>query len=281
MQGTAELKWKSYFIEAWALGMFMISASLFVIVFEHPDFYLNKMIPNGFIRRMCIGAAMGLTAVGLIYSKWGKHSGAHLNPAVTLANYQLNRISLQDTIGYIIAQFSGALVGILLLDIFFHLYMAHPSVNYIVTIPGQYGLQAAAFAEFLLAFILFLVVLIVSNSKLAGITGWLAGLMVFIFITFEAPISGMSINPARSFGPAFVSGIYRSFWIYIVAPVAGMQFAAYLFRSWYFSKNGECKSMKCFMSGKQHSSDTYHVFKWFQKNKVSKQPEEHTSTTAS
>lgn len=277
MKATEDMNWKSYLIEAWALGMFMISASLFVILFEHPAFHINTIIPDASVRRMLIGAAMGLTAVFLIYSKWGKHSGAHINPAVTLANYRLNRISLPDTIGYIIAQLAGAAIAMFLLNLFFHAYLAHPAVNYIVTAPGKLGIWPAALAEFLLAFIMFLVVLMVSNSKLAALTGWFAGLLVFIFITIEAPISGMSINPARSFGAAFVAGNYQSFWLYILAPVAGMQLAAYLFRSWYFQKNGECKTLKCFMSGKKHSNTTYHVFKWSQKNETTHEVKVHRS----
>jgi aquaporin Z len=270
MNSARIINWKSYFIEAWALGMFMISASLFVIIFEHPAFHINTIISDGSIRRMCIGAAMGITAILLIYSKWGKHSGAHMNPAVTLANYFLNRISLTDTIGYILAQIFGATMAMLLLKYFFPNYLSHPSVNYIVTQPGNSGIAIAAVAEFLMSFIIFLVVMIVSNSRFMKHTGWFAGALVFIFISVEAPLSGMSINPARSFGPAFVSGNWNAFWIYIIAPIVGMQFAAYIFRSWYFIKKGECKSFHCFMSGNKHSNSTYHVFQWRQKNQNGK-----------
>jgi aquaporin Z len=270
MNSGSIINWKSYFIEAWSLGMFMISATLFVVLFEHPAFHINTIISNGSVRRMCIGIAMGITAILLIYSKWGKHSGAHMNPAVTLANYFLNRISLTDTIGYMLAQIFGATIAMLILNFFFHHYLSAPSVNYIVTMPGKDGIGVALLAEFILSFIIFITVLIVSNSKLAAYTGYIAGLLVFIFISIEAPLSGMSINPARSFGPAFVSGNWNVFWIYIVAPILGMQLAAFVFRSWYFNKKGECKSFHCFMSGNKHTNSTYHVFQWRQKNENGK-----------
>jgi aquaporin Z len=258
--------WKNYCIEAWALGMFMISASLFTVAFEHPDFNLNTIISSALIRRMCIGAAMGITAILLIYSKWGKQSGAHMNPAVTIANLFLNRIALKDAVGYIFFQVAGASLAMLLLKSFFQNYLSDASVNYIVTQPGNTGVAVAAIAEFTMSFIMFLMVMIVSNSRFAKYTGYFAGALVFIFITVEAPLSGMSINPARSLGSAIAAGSWGSFWLYIISPVGGMLLSAYLFRSWYFYTKGECKTMKCFMTGHKFSNKTYHVYSWFYKD---------------
>ncbi len=72
MVAANSIQWKSYLIGAWALGTYIISASSFVILFEHPAFQVNTLIPSPMIRRMGIGAAMGITAILLIYSKWGK-----------------------------------------------------------------------------------------------------------------------------------------------------------------------------------------------------------------
>lgn len=265
MKQTSTLPWKAFAFEALGLGIFMISASVFVALFEHPYFHLQSLIPNPIWRRMCIALAMGITAILIIYSKWGKYSGAHINPAVTLANVQLNRISWRDALGYIIAQLTGATLSMWLLKVIFPQTVADPSVNYVLTQPGAFGIGVALLAEFLLAFILFFTVLLVSNSKWATYTGYVAGLLVFLFISVEAPLSGMSINPARSFGPALVSGNWHAYWIYLVAPTAGMQLAAYAFRSWYFYRNGECKTMACFMSGNKSTNATYHVYSWFQK----------------
>ncbi len=88
-----KLNWKLYLIEAWALGMFMISAILFTMLFEHPSFYFKTAISSSLERRFFIDLAMGATAVFLIYSGWGKKSGAQMNPAVTLTFLLLKRIS--------------------------------------------------------------------------------------------------------------------------------------------------------------------------------------------
>ncbi len=266
MVAVNTIQWKSYLIEAWALGMFMISATSFVILFEHPALHINTLIPSATTRRMCIGLAMGITAILLIYSKWGKQSGAHMNPAVTLANYRLKRISLVDTVGYIVFQIVGASAAMFLLKYFFEDYLSHPSVNYIVTQPGKPGVAIAAIAEFLMSFVIFLMVMIVSNSRFAKYTGWIAGAIVFIFISLEAPLSGMSINPARSLGSAIAAGSWSSFWLYIISPIAGMQLSAFLFRNFYFSIFGQCKTMKFFMSGQQFGNEVYHVYSWSEKN---------------
>ncbi len=277
MNTASKLNWKSYFIEAWALGMFMISATGFVVLFEHPVFHVNTLIPSATVRRIFIGAAMGITAILLIYSKWGKQSGSHMNPAVTLANYSLNRISLVDTVGYILFQIMGASAAMFLLKILFANYISHPSVNYIITQPGKPGVAVAAFAEFSMSFIIFLMVMIISNSKLMKYTGWFAGTFVFIFISIEAPLSGMSINPARSLGSAIAADSWGSFWLYIISPVAGMLLSAFLFRNFYFKLFGQCKTMKCFMSGQQFSNKVYHVYSWSEKNENGDIIKEHSS----
>lgn len=82
----------------------------------------------------------------------------------------------------------------------------------------------------------------------------------------EAPLSGMSINPTRSFGSAIATGSWHSFWLYIISPVVGMQLSAFLFRNFYFSIFGQGKTMKCFKSGLQFSNRIYQSYSWFQKN---------------
>src|SRR6185436_13047471 len=89
--------WPEYLIEAWALGMFMISAACVTALLEHPASPVHQVIPNAFARRALIGLAMGLTAIALIYSPWGQRSGAHMNPATTLTFLRLGKITLWDT----------------------------------------------------------------------------------------------------------------------------------------------------------------------------------------
>lgn len=261
--------WKIYLIEAWALGVFMISASLVVIFIEHPDFPIRTLIPSDFSRRVLIGAAMGTTAILLIYSKWGKLSGAHMNPAVTLAQFQLDRITKQDAIWYIIFQFLGGICGVAFIKLLLPTLIAAPSVNYVVTSPqaSMYGVLIAFFAETLMAFLMLTMVLTVSNKlKIAKYTGYFVGITVMLFITFEAPISGMSINPARTLSSAFWANNWTAIWLYFVAPISGMQTAAWLYRKGYRLKKGECGSMKMHMSGSNHNSPIYKVL-WFSSSK--------------
>jgi aquaporin Z len=229
--------WKAYLAEAWALGMFMTSACTAVVLMEHPDFGMAKRFPP-MARRLAIGAAMGATAVLLIYSKWGKASGAHMNPAVTLAHYQLNRISAGDAFGYIVAQIIGASVFVWLFKLFFFPFIAAPQVNYLITIPGRQGVAAAFFAEFGLSAMMLTAVLVVGNSRWANYTGYVAGALVCLFIAFEAPLSGMSINPARTLGSALSANDFTAIWVYLTAPVFGMQAAALGYRRWYWQQTG-------------------------------------------
>lgn len=254
------LHWKTYLIEAWALGMFMISACVFVILLEHPASPVQHSIQSPFIRRLLIGMAMGVTAVLLIYSPWGKRSGAHMNPAVTLANLQMERISLENAIWYIIAQCIGGALGVYLFKWIVPELISVAAVNYVVTVPGEAGFAIAFIAEFGISFLLLLVILIASNSKHAKYTGIIAGTMVALYITFEAPFSGMSINPARTLASALPSGMWTAWWIYLIAPVVGMLLAGALYRKWYRVRHdGNCLTMKCHLSGHQHQNTTYEV----------------------
>src|SRR5207244_454349 len=116
--------------------------------------------------------------------------------------------------------------GVAIVATFVREALADPAVNFVATMPGSHGVAIALVAELVIAFILMLTVLFVSNApSLARFTGVFAGCLVATFITFEAPFSGMSMNPARTFGSAFVGHLWTALWIYFVAPVLAMQFA--------------------------------------------------------
>lgn len=219
--------WPEYLMEAAGLGIFMISASVFVAILEYPASPIRQAIADPFLRRLLIGIAMGLTAIGIIYSPWGKQSGAHLNPAVTLTFFRLGKIEPWDASFYVLAQCVGGLAGVLLVAALLGSTIADPSVNYAVTVPGSKGPNAAFLAELFISFGLMLVVLVVSNQQSwAPWTGLFAGLLVATYITLEAPLSGMSMNPARSFASALPAWLWRGFWIYVTAPPLGMLLAA-------------------------------------------------------
>ncbi len=219
-------------MEAAGLGLFMISAGVWATVLEYSGSPVREAIPDPGLRRMLMGIAMGFTAIGIIYSPWGKHSGAHINPAITLAFFRLGKIPPWDAAFYMVAQFAGGTAGMLLVSLLIGQYLAEPSINYVATVPGPNGPAMAFAAELGISFGLMLVVLFSTNTqRLHSWTGVFAGLLIATYITLEAPLSGMSMNPARTFASAVPAWIWTGFWIYFTAPVIGMLLAAetYLF----------------------------------------------------
>jgi aquaporin Z len=199
-------------------------------VLHHPESPAVGFIPSEFTRRMLTGIAMGSTAIALVFSPLGKQSGAHFNPAVTLTFWRLGKVKNWDAVFYVTAQFIGAIGGVFAVTLFAREALSHPTVNYAATLPGMQGVIVAFVAEFVIAFVLMSVVLRVSNTPhLARYTGLFAGALVATYITLESPLSGMSMNPARSFGSAFVGHLWMGLWIYFTAPVLAMQLAAVLY----------------------------------------------------
>ena len=224
------LHWREYLIEAAGLGLFMMSAATMTALLEHPASPIRLALPDPFIRRVLMGLAMGLTAASLVYSPWGQRSGAHFNPAVTLTFLRLGKVSRRDATFYVAAQFAGGILGVAAAARLLRPWIADASVNYVATVPGPHG-DAAAFAgELGISFLLMLTVLTVSNrARLMRFTGLVAAVLIACFITFEAPLSGMSMNPARTLGPTVVGGLAPGLWLYFVAPPLGMLAAAELY----------------------------------------------------
>src|SRR5262245_3043575 len=97
-----------YLMEAAGLGIFMLSAASMTVILQHPSSAVRGLIGDQQARQIVMGIAMGLTSAALVYSPWGRRSGAHLNPAVTLTFFRLGKISRRDAWGYACAQFAGA-----------------------------------------------------------------------------------------------------------------------------------------------------------------------------
>jgi aquaporin Z len=219
--------WPEYAMEAALLGSFMVSACLFAVVLFHPAGAAARALPDPFARRVLMGVAMGTTAVALNYSPWGQQSGAHYNPAVTLAFARLGKVAAWDAGAYVGAQFVGAVAGVMLARLLVREMLGDAAVHYAVTRPGPHGAALAFAAELVISFVLMTVVLVASNHpRAARFTGVFAGVLVATFIMTEAPLSGMSMNPARTVGSGFWAGDWTSVWIYFTAPPLGMLLAA-------------------------------------------------------
>jgi aquaporin Z len=103
--------WPEYLMEAWGLGTFMVSAGVFGTLLFHPASPVARAVPDPLALRALMGVLMGLTAVALIYSPWGRQSGAHLNPAVTLTFLRLGKVRPWDALFYVLAQAAGGTAG--------------------------------------------------------------------------------------------------------------------------------------------------------------------------
>ena len=230
---TAALKthWPEYTMEALELGLFMLSACVFTVLLYHPVSPVVQSIPDEPMRRVLMGSAMGLTAIAIIFSPFGKRSGAHFNPAVTLTFLRLGKVNSNDAAFYILFQFVGGIAGVTLAWLLLGPLVAHQAVRYAPTVPGPHGPLPAFLAELTISFIQMSVILRVSNSKrIARWTGVFAGLLVATYITIESPISGMSMNPARTLGSAAWAQLWTALWIYFTAPPIGMLLAAEVYR---------------------------------------------------
>lgn len=230
MREALRRHWPEYLMEAAGLGFFMISAAAFGTLLEYPGSPAHQAIANPLLRRSLMGVAMGLTAVAIIYSPWGKQSGAHINPSITLTFFRLGKIEPWDALFYVAAQFAGGLAGILLVGVVVGSPIAAPSVRYAVTVPGARGSGVAFLAELVISFVLMFVVLVATNARhLARLTGLFAGALLALYISVEAPLSGMSINPARTFASALPAQLWTALWVYFTAPPLGMLLAAELY----------------------------------------------------
>lgn len=228
MREAVQLNWPEYFSEGLLLGIFMISASGFAVLLFHEESPLNAYAPM--IRMALMGTAMGVTAIGIFLSPLGKRSGAHINPAVTLTFWSLGKVKSTDAAFYIASQFAGASLGMLVSRILFGEKLAAATVNFVVTKPDANGSLVSFAAEFAMSFVMMTTVLWISNSvRTFRLTPFFAGLLVALFITFESPVSGMSLNPARTFGAALVADQWNSVWVYFTAPPLAMLFAAFVY----------------------------------------------------
>src|ERR1700746_1886558 len=140
---AATKHWPEYLIEAACLALFMVSACSITVLLEHPASAIRRLLPGAFVRRLLAGVAMGVTAIALIYSPWGKQSGAHLNPSVTLTFFRLGKIARWDAVFYVCAQIVGGVAGVLLSAKVLGAAISHSSVRYAATVPGSRGVGGA------------------------------------------------------------------------------------------------------------------------------------------
>jgi len=198
----------------------------FALVFCGTGAIIINQQTNGAITHVGVAITFGLIVMAMIYAL-GNISGAHLNPAVTIAFTLAKKFELKQVAPYIISQLLGAFLASLVLKYLF------PTNEFLgATIPSGTALQSFIL-EFILTFLLMLVIInVATGSKEQGMFAGLAiGSTVLLEAMFAGPICGASMNPARSLAPAIVSGHTEHLWVYISATILG---AALAIPTWKF-----------------------------------------------
>lgn len=216
-------------MEAALIGSLMVAICTFTALGNHPSSPLVRAIPRDDLRRTLVGLAMGSTSFALIHSPFGKRSGAHLNPAVTLTFFRLGKIRAIDAGLYVAAQFIGSAASVAMMALLLRGPMSHRAVRYAVT-QGSHGTVVAFMAEAVISLVLMSVILFTTNSaRLMRTTPLLVASLVAFYVVFEAPYSGTSMNPARSTASAMAARYFAGLWIYFLAPLVGMLSAAKIY----------------------------------------------------
>ncbi|HEX7639282.1 MAG TPA: aquaporin [Burkholderiaceae bacterium] len=234
--GEAYLPWHralrrhlgEYLIEAFFLALFITAAGVVATVLDMPA--VHRAVGGPAARRAVAGAAMGLLAMAMIYSPWGRRSGTHLNPAMTLAFWRLRKVGHYDLLFYVLAQFAGGAAGIGVV----RAWMAPALVDGPGTgvLPTEFGGLLMAFAvEFVMAATAMLVVLLTINHiALYRWAGVACGLLAAVYAAFQSPLSALGMNPARTAFAALAAGRGDALWVSLLAPVLGMLLAVDAYR---------------------------------------------------
>ena len=217
-------------MEAAEVALYLFFTCIFAALLLYPASPVHHFVGSNVALRTLMGLAVGATVVAIVMSPWGKQSGGHFNPALTLAFYRLGKMSSWDALFYIVAQFAGAIGGVCIARYVLPHALGRHAIRYAVTAPGIRGSAVAFVGELLISFVLMATILVASNREtLAGYTPYLVGFLYTTFIILEAPLSGMSMNPARSLAPALHVSYWHALWLYFAAPTLGTLVAAEVF----------------------------------------------------
>jgi len=197
----------------------------FALVFCGTGAVTINEVTNGSVTHVGIAVTFGLIIMAMIYSV-GEISGAHLNPAVTIAFAVNKTFSWKQVLPYIISQLIGGLAASLILKFLFP-----ASALLGTTLPAGIASQSFILEIILTFFLVFVILQVATGSKEQGMFAGLAiGSVVLLEAMFAGPISGASMNPARSFAPAIVSNHIEHLWIYLLAPLIGALLAVFFYK---------------------------------------------------
>jgi aquaporin Z len=225
-----ELHWSEYGAEFLGTA-FLVFVGVSAVVFDFgKGLPLPNILPDVGLRRLITGLIFAGCAPLIAISPWGRLSGGHVNPSISLAFWAHGKMHHHDLIGYLISQFLGAFLGEVLVLLVWGPYAK--SVSDGITMSGfDYPLWVVFLAEMALTALLVLVIFTcVSSRRFMHWTPLFTWLLVATMVWLESPISGTSLNPARSTGPALFSGQWNCQWLYWIAPPLGALIAVGLYR---------------------------------------------------
>ncbi|MEP6502462.1 MAG: aquaporin [Betaproteobacteria bacterium] len=216
--------WPEYGIEGLFLALFVIAAGLVAAELESPASALHVLLPEPLVRRLLAGLVAGLVIAAMVYSPWGRRSGTHLNPAITLAFLRLGKVGQADAVAYVAAQVAGGLLGVAVLRSALAALLPVATPIAALATPAGPANELLAFAvELVLSAATMLMILFTSNhASWYRWTGALYALMVAAVVTFVSPLSGFGMNPARLLAIDLASGVVDAGWLNLLAPLAGM-----------------------------------------------------------
>jgi aquaporin Z len=231
LEGLMDTKtpWTLYLSEFVGTGLLVGVGLSFVILDFGTGSPVVTLLPDAGLRRAITGFLFGSTGALIALSPVGKESGAHINPVVTVAFWLMGKLRPQHAVGYVLAQLGGAIVGCLPLLAWGAIGR---SVDFGATLPGAgYGAGLAVLGEVGTTFGLILgLFLFVRHRKIRAYTPLLFPFLYAFMVWLEAPLSGTSTNPARSLGPAVVSGTWSAWWVYWIGPALGTFLAVGLYK---------------------------------------------------
>jgi aquaporin Z len=227
---TLRRHWPEYAIEASFLAAFQLAAGIVSAWLQSPSWPGASALPDLAVRRLLAGIAMGLALMALIYSPWGRRSGTHLNPAITLAYLRLGKIGRWDALFYTLAQIAGGVVAVTLLR-GGALLPAATQPSLLSASIGPTNEWAAFATEFVLSGIAMLLILFTSNhASWFRWTGVLYGLLVVALVATAAPLSGFGMNIARLLAVDASGDLASANWLNLLPPLLGMQLAVEAYR---------------------------------------------------
>jgi len=210
----------AFFSELVGTGLLVGVGLSIVIALFGTNSALIRLLPDPGVRRVIAGFLFGSTGALIAVSRVGKVSGAHINPVVTLAFWILGKMNGVHATTYVVAQCVGAVLGAIPLLLWGE---TGRSIAYGATLPGaQYGVWLALIGEIVTTFALIIGLFVfVGHKRLSAWTPLLFPFLYAIMVYLEAPVSGTSTNPARTLGPAVISGQWHGWWVYLAGPIAG------------------------------------------------------------